>query len=72
MLGYEAHHQLRLPLPVLTIAPANACRQQTHITGILYDEMGRYQRQPGILFALKPLFKLALLYIEAITSHDMQ
>ena len=72
MLGDETYQQFRLPLPVLTIAPADTCRQGTHVTGILDDEMGRNQRQPGILLALKPLFKLALLRIEAITSHDMQ
>ena len=72
MLGDEALQQFCLPLPFLTIAPADTCRQGTHVTSILDDEMGRNQRQPGILLALESFFKLALLYIEAIASHDMQ
>ena len=72
MLGDETYQLLRLPRPALAIAPADTCRQGTHVNGILDDEMGRYQRQPGILPALKSSIKLALLYIEAIASHDMQ
>ena len=39
VLGDVAKKQIRLPLAVFTITPAYTSREDTHVTGILYDKV---------------------------------